>query len=77
MFDLNHHFVAAYADHFVATRLDAARRYRLGRPGAAAAIIGACAAVLRRLAAALDAWANASPPADLPEVILRERGSAN
>ncbi len=77
MFDLNHHFVAAYADHFVATRREAAHRYRFGRPGPAAGIIGACAAALRRAAGALEAWLNPGIAADVPEAILRERSSAN
>ncbi|GIW13654.1 MAG: hypothetical protein KatS3mg062_1093 [Tepidiforma sp.] len=67
MFDLNHHFAAAYADHFVASRRESGRRYRIGRPGPAVGIMTACAAGLRRLAAALEGWSVGSP-ADLPDI---------
>ncbi|PFG72872.1 hypothetical protein [Tepidiforma thermophila] len=66
MFDLNPWFVAAFSDHFVASRRASAARYRLGRPGPLPAMIARCAAALRRAAAALDAWA-AGSPAELPD----------
>jgi hypothetical protein len=76
MFDLNHHFVAAYAQHYVSSRLESGRRFRYGRPGPGAAMIAACAAALRRLATALDSLATGSAD-DLPDPAARERRSAH
>ncbi len=76
MFDLSHHFVAAWADHYVASRREAARRWRYGQPGPLPAIISASAAVLRRLAAALDGWA-AGNPGELPDLLSREQRRAH
>ena len=66
MFDLNFWFIAAFSDHYVDSRRASAARYRLGRPGPMPAMIGRCAAALRRAAAALDAWA-AGSMSELPD----------
>lgn len=76
MFELSHHFIAAYADHYVASRRAAARRWRYGRPGPLPAMISASAGALRRLAAALDAWA-AGSPRELPDLLPRGPRSAH
>jgi hypothetical protein len=76
VFDLQPYFVAAYADHFVASRQASGRRYRYGQPGPVVAIMSGCAGVLRRLAAALDRWAVGSPD-ELPEFAPRQHGGAH
>lgn len=76
MFDLQSYFVATHAEHFVASRCAAARRYRYGQPGPAVAIMSACAGGLRRRAAALDRWAVGSPD-QLPEFAPRQHGGAH
>lgn len=75
MFDLNLWFIAAFSDHYVASRRASAARYRLGRPGPMPAMIGRCAVALRRAAAALEAWA-AGSAAELPDsALLDPRGA--
>lgn len=69
MFDLSSHFVAAYHDHFVATRRAAARRFRFGQPSPLAGMIAAGAAGLRSLAARIESWA-AGGTAEVPDAIL-------
>lgn len=76
MFDRQPCFVATHAEHFIASRRAAARRYRNGQPGPAVAIMRACAGGLRRLAAALDRWA-AGTPDPLPEFAPRQHGRPN
>lgn len=76
MFDLSSHFVAAYHDHFVASRREAARRFRLGQPGPLAGMIAAGAAGLSSLAARIESWA-AGSPADVPDAVLPPHRTAH
>ena len=55
--DLNSQFIANHRDHFIASRLESAGQYHYGNGSAAAGMIAAIAAGIRRGAAAIERWA--------------------
>lgn len=55
--DLNTQFLINHSDHFIASRLESAGQYHYGNGSAAAAMIAAVAAGIRRGAATIERWA--------------------
>lgn len=55
--DLSTHFLVNHSQHFVATRMEAARPFGYGNGSFVASMIAATAAGIRRLAGTVEGWA--------------------
>lgn len=72
--DLNVQFVTEYSEHYIASRIESGRRVRYGNGSGLAAMIAACAAGIRRAAAAIEGWARGTG-VEIQEYRLPRAGS--
>lgn len=55
--DLNTHFLVNHSEHFINSRIDAARTFGYGNGSFAATMIAGMASAVRRVAATIEGWA--------------------
>lgn len=65
--DLNTHFLINYPEQYIESRLSSAGTYRFGTGSAAAAMIAAMAAGVRRASARIETWARGTTTTDAAE----------